>query len=196
MDIIYPNKYYSKIKEKFPELSDKQIEKICTYGLRALFMATNYNVDIKVQQKNFFAYFGETLLKSDLYFKYRKLKLTAKYRVLANRKKKPYSGKYYFVITEERYKKMKNKKGGKIIPYNDLTMYKLREEAELNLGSYLYEVDYPEDIGYKRKIPTTNLNHRLIAKRVQSEGWGKFEPIAFEDNKQKTVKKSKKKGGK
>ena len=82
MDIVYPDKYFDKIKEKFPELSDKQVKDIIYYGIRALYMLTYYGVDIKCQQGKFFAYFGEILQNSEAYKKYRKLKLTAKYRVL------------------------------------------------------------------------------------------------------------------
>lgn len=111
MDIVYPDKYFAKIKEKFPELSDAQIKKIIYYGIRALYIMTYYNVDIKCQQNEFFAYFGEIFKNETDYNKYRLLKMTAKYRVLYSREKKPYSGKYYFILSKDLHEKMpKNKK--------------------------------------------------------------------------------------
>lgn len=193
MDIVYPERYYDKMKEKFPELSDTQIDKIVTYGVRSLFMMTKYGADIKVQQGRFFAYFGQIIQNSEFYVKYRTLKLTIKTRLLYSQKKKPYNGKYYFILPEEKYKELKNKKKGKSLPFDQVCICKIQKEAELGKGSYLYEIDYPEDIGYKKKIPAQNINYRLIAKRDPNNVWGPFIPIATEDKKEKTIKRSPKK---
>lgn len=193
MDIVYPDKYFDKIKEKFPELSDAQIKNIVYYGIRALYMLTCYNVDIKCQQREFFAYFGEILSRAEDYKKYRKLKLTAKYRVLYSRAKKPFSGKYYFILSKEMHDKMPKKKKGGEWPIGLVRAYKIREEAELQEGTYLYEMDWPEDCGYRKKILTKDITHyKCIAKR---DSYTKFKPVSTDD-KEKTVKRSQKKGDK
>ena len=193
MDIIYPDKYFDKIKEKFPELSDAQIKNIIYYGTRSLFMMSHYNVDIKCQQKEFFVYFGEIFSDSGLYKSYRKLKLTAKYRILYSRAKKPYSGKYYFMLSKELHDNMPKKKKSGEWPIGMVRAYKIREEAELQEGTYLYEVDWPDDKGYKKKIFTEDITHyKCIAKR---DSYNKFIPVSTDD-KQKTVKRSQQKGDK
>ena len=186
MDIVYPDKYFDKIKEKFPELSDVQVKNIVYYGIRALYMMTYYNVDIKCQQRQFFAYFGEILHTEEEYRKYRKLKLTAKYRMLYSREKKPYSGKYYFMLSKDMHEKMPKKKKGDPWPIGLVRAYKIREEAELQDGTYLYEFDWPEDVGYKKKILTRYITHyKCIAKR---KDYRTFEPLST-DYKEGTVKR-------
>lgn len=193
MDIVYPERYYDKMKEKFPELSETQIEKIVTYGIRSLFMVSHYGADVKVQQRRFFLYFGQILQKSDTYTKYRRLKLTIKNRLLYSRDKKVYNGKYYFILSDDLYKELPNKKKGKYIPFENIYIYKIQKEAELWSGSYLYEIDYPEDIGFKKRLPTQNVNYRLIAKRDPNNPFGDFIPFGTEDKKEKTIKRSPKK---
>ena len=192
MDIVYPDKYFDKIKEKFPELNDAQIKNIVYYGIRALFMMTHYNVDIKCQQGKFFAYFGEILKNADAYKEYRKLKLAAKYRMLYSRAKQPYSGKYYFILSKDIHEKMPKKKGGEFpLPY--ITIYKVLEEAKVQDGTYLYEVDWPVEVGYKRTVPTSEFKHyKCIAER---DGYKTFKTVSTK-TKEKTVKRSQKKGDK
>lgn len=186
MDIVYPDKYFDKIQEKFPELSEKQIKEIVYYGVRALFMMTYYNVDIKCQQGEFFAYFGEILQNKDDYKKYRVLKKTALYRMLYSRAKTPYSGKYYFMLSKELHEKMPKKKKGGDWPIGMVRAYKIQEEAQLHDGTYLYEFDWPEDMGYKKNMFTKNIVHyKCIAKR---KDYRKFEPLST-DYKEGTVKR-------
>jgi len=191
MNIVYPDKYFNKIQEKFPELSEKQIREIVYYGIRALFIMSHYNVDIKCQQGTFFAYFGELMRHEADYKKYRKLKLTARHRVLYSRAKVPYSGKYYFMLSKEVHDKMPKNKKIDEWPLEFVIGYKIREEAELQRGTYLYEFDWPEDVGYSKKFNTKDISHyKYIAKR---DSYTKFLPVSTED-KEKTVKR--KRGGK
>lgn len=189
MDIVYPDKYFDKIRENFPELSDKQVKEIVYYGIRALYMLTYYGVDIKCQQGRFFAYFGEILQNSDAYKKYRKAKLTSKYRVLYSREKKPFSGKYYFLLSEDLHKQMPKNKSDEM-PFYWLRIFKVKEEAELQEGSYLYEMVWPEDVGFKKLIKAKDMGrYELIAKR---DNYKHFKPVSTE-TKEKTVKRSQKK---
>lgn len=189
MDIVYPDKYFDKIKEKFPELSDKQVKEIVYYGIRALYMLTYYGIDIKCQQGKFFAYFGEILLDSEKYKKYRKAKLTTKYRTLYFREKKPYSGKYYFILDNITNSKMPKTKSDEL-PFKWIRIYKLREEAELQDGVYLYEMVWPEDVGFKKNIKAEDVGrYELIAIR---DSYKTFKPVSTDD-KEKTVKRSQKK---
>lgn len=191
MDIVYPEKYYSKIKEKFPELSDDQISKIITYGVRSLYMMTAKGADIKVQQGRFFAYFGDIINNSDLYMKYRKLKKAVKLRLLQMRDKKPYNGKCYFVLTAAQYEELENKNKGTELPFNHINIFRLQQEAELESGSYLYECPYPEeDIKFKKKLVCPQLHYQLIGKRDLTNYFGPFIPIATKDKKEKTIKRS------
>lgn len=192
MNIVYPDKYYSKIKEKFPELSEEQIKKIITYGVRSLYMMNAKGADIKVQQGRFFAYFGEIISNSDLYMRYRKLKKTVKLRLLQMRNKVPYNGKCYFVLPVSQYEQLKNKKKGSELPFKTVTIFRLQKEAELELGSYLYECDYPEEgIKFKKRLyDNPKLNYQLIGKRDLTNYFGPFIPTATKDKKEKTIKRS------
>lgn len=186
MDIVYPDKYFDEIKEKFPELSEKQIKDIVYYGIRALYMMTHYNLDVKCQQNEFFVYFGELFRNKKCYEKYRVAKMTAKYRMLYSRAKTPYSGKYYFILSKDMHEQMPKKKKGGEWPIGMIRAYKIQEEAELQDGTYLYEMDWPEDVGFKRRILTKDIVHyKCIAKR---KDYRTFEPLST-DYKQGTVKR-------
>jgi len=194
MEIVYPEKYYNKVKEKFPELSDDQISRIITYGVRSLYMITAKGADIKVQQGKFFAYFGEIINNSDLYMKYRKLKKMVKLRLLQMRDKKPYNGKCYFVLPAAQYDELENKKKGTELPFEYVNIFRLQQEAELEKGSYLYECSYPEEeIKFKKKLSYPKLHYQLIGKRDLTNYFGPFIPIATKDKKEKTIKRSPKK---
>lgn len=64
--------------------------------------------------------------------------------------------------------------------------FKIPEEAELHDGTYLYEFDWPEDVGFKKNIATRYITHyKCIAKR---KDYRTFEPLSAE-YKGKTVKR-------
>ena len=46
MEIKYIEDYYDRVKEKYPELTEKQISKILTFGFRSFYMHNMYGGDV------------------------------------------------------------------------------------------------------------------------------------------------------
>lgn len=172
MDIIHSEKYYKQIQKRFPFLSIKQIDKIAKYGLRAFFYINSAGGDVLFNEKYYTAYFGKLFFDSKLFWKYKRFKQAIKYRLKDACKRKPYAGRYYFVVNKEWYEsEYINKKNGKSYPrhvfhFDKLHIYRLYEEASLQWGDYIFEFDCPEDIGYHRLMRKfTVRNIRLVGKR-------------------------------
>ena len=97
MDIIYAEKYYSQIKERYPDLSEKQIDKIIKYGLRSFFMHNSYGADVLIKSNYYTAYVGKLFMDESIFKKYRGIKNKIKLRIKYLRAKTKFNGKYYFL---------------------------------------------------------------------------------------------------
>lgn len=166
MDIIYAEKYYKQIKERFPYLSEKQIDKIVKYGLRSFFAHNKLGADILLKSNYYTAYVGRLYNKMDLFARYWAFKMRIKLRIKYRRSKVPFNGKYYIPLTQEEYNKYFPRNGRKKFVFNNVTIYKLYEECALYKPDYILEIDYPEDLGFVKKLKThTTRNVRLYAKK-------------------------------
>lgn len=81
MEIKYIEDYYDKIKEQFPELTEKQISQILTFGFQSFYLHTLYGGDILSKSPYLTVYCGKTFLDPQKFMQYRGLKLTTKLRV-------------------------------------------------------------------------------------------------------------------
>ena len=192
MDIVHAEKYYSQIKERFPELNEKQIDAICKHGLRQLYSLSKSNADVCVRSPYYTAYFGKLFRKTMVYRRYYKIKWTVKYRLKYLREKPIFNGKYYFTADKDFYDLIYGKHSKKHkLRVDEITIYKVYGEAALTDKEYIFEIDYPEDLGFKYKlIDSTIRNPKCIGKRF---GYCKYEPISTksfnEARKNKYVKR-------
>lgn len=175
MDVIYAEKYYKQIQERFPYLSEKQIDKIVKYGLRSFFVHNRFGADVLLKSNYYTAYVGKLYNKMDLFARYWAIKMRIKLRIKYRRAKTPFNGKYYIGLRKEDYDKYFPRKGRKLFVFNDVNIYKLYEECILYKPDYVLEIDYPEDLGFLKKLKThTTRNVRLYAKKNKD---GKVTPV-------------------
>lgn len=177
MDIIYAEKYYKQIQERFPYLSEKQIDKIVKYGLRSFFAHNKLGADVLLKSNYYTAYVGKLFNKMDLFAYYYNIKMKFKLRIKHKRSKTPFNGKYYFGMNEEQYQfyfgKRKNKQ--KKIRFEWLRIYKLFDELALYKPKYVFEFDY-EDVGYYKKMKDFTVKRmHLVAKQNKD---GILEPVS------------------
>lgn len=177
MDIIYAEKYYKQIQERFPYLSEKQINKIVKYGLRSFFAHNKLGADVLLKSNYYTAYIGKLFNKMDLFAYYYNIKMKFKLRIKYKRSKTPFNGKYYFSMNEQQYqehfgkKKMKQKK----IRFEWLRIYKLYDEIALYKPKYVFEFEHP-DVGFYKKLKNFTVKRmHLIAKQNKD---GQLEPVS------------------
>ena len=134
MDIINPEKYYTQVQERFPELSINQIDKIVKYGLRSFAGHNMIGGDVLLKAPYFTGYCGKLFLKSEIYRKYVLIKKSIKARIRYKRVKKYFDGRYYFGMMKKDYEKYylpyKQKKN-KAMALRNIPLFKSYEECTI-----------------------------------------------------------------
>lgn len=189
MDIVYAEKYYKQVQERFPFLSIKQIDKIIKYGLRSYFMMTHHGVDVLFKSNYYTAYVGKLFNKPECFWRYYRIKWAIKLRLKYCRNKQPFNGKYYFILSKEakenKIPSQEHKRGVRKQKYtfDSLTIYKIFDECALHFGDYIYELDYPVDVGFCKKINNFTISKfRLVS--IKDEN-GNFIPVSAEGKNEK-----------
>ena len=67
MKITNAEQYYKQVQERFPELSLKQIDQICKYGLRSFAGHNMIGGDVYLKSNYFSGYCGKLFLKQELF---------------------------------------------------------------------------------------------------------------------------------
>lgn len=176
MDIVYAEKYYNQVQERFPQLSKKQIDKIIKYGLRSFVAHTKLGGDIFLTTTYYNAYFGRLYNQSKLFAHYYALKMKIKLRIKYKRRKQIFNGKYYFGLKQDEYDALfgKFKKKTKAIHFERLTVYKMYEECILYKPDYVFEFEHKDDKFCKVEKNITIPRYHLIARRDKN---GILEPV-------------------
>lgn len=189
MDIVHAEKYYSKIKERFPYLSEKQIENIVKHGLRTFYAYNKIGADTYVQSNYFVAYFGKLFNNNKIYARYALIKKRIKVRILYKFKKTPFNGKYYFGMDEETYKKYSSQIQNarrKTLKMEELVAYKILDEAKLFAYKYIFEWDHEEGKFVERFHDKRIKNFRLIEIRNKDYKW---QPVSTKSKHEKNCNK-------
>lgn len=141
--------YYKQLKEQFPEVPEKDIERICSFGWKSLYLHNSYGGDVCISDPNFWCYIGRLKKDSLQYFNYYIRKLSIKMRVLYKRKKIKWDGYYYFALTDNQYKlylAQKNTRGRrrKNFTFNNLFMYQILDECKIceYAKRYIFRIPY------------------------------------------------------
>lgn len=150
--------YYSEVYDKFPELDQKDIERILNFGFNSLYLHLVYGGDILIKDDSvnkYTCYIGKLTYKSLKHLKYYAKKLTTKLRVFYNRNKTEWDGFYYFALTENQYIEYLNQiksKGRKrkYFKFNNILLYKLYKECKVKEYSkkYIFKYATGTDLGY------------------------------------------------
>lgn len=197
MQVAYPEKYYEKVKERFPDLTYREIDTIVKFGLRSLFINCGYGGDILLHSPKFTMYIGKLYKDIKWQLKYRDIKKSIKLRIKYKRAKTQWDGYYYFNLNDEEFQEylsnfrdygLGNKSKGlrrRKITFHDLRLYKIMEESQLyHFGKHIFKVKYPEDVGFyfkKEKYSTYNAQYILTKK---DNVWKPVECDSTKNNKQ------------
>ncbi len=184
MEIKYIEDYYDKIKEQFPELTEKQISQILTFGFQSFYLHTLYGGDILSKSPYLTVYCGKTFLDPQKFMQYRGLKLTTKLRVKYKKAKTQWDGYYYFGLTDEEfeYYKSQMKKSGRRrrkFHFKQITMFKILEELlSKRRFNHIFKIPYPLDVGFRHvREDVVTRNFEYILRRNKD---GKMEPVSHE----------------
>ena len=184
MEIVGVEKYYDKIKERFPELTKKQIERIVKFGLRSYYNHNLYGGDVLNKSRYFTMYTGKLFSDNLLFYQYRLIKNKIKLRIKYKRSKTKYDGFYYFGLTEEEfvnYKKQFKKTGRrrKKVIFDNIYAYKIKEECFANHKyKHFFKLAYPADVGFVLKLyDYTTRNFEYIFKRNKDNT---IQPVNYE----------------
>ena len=191
MQLKTVNDYIESVSAKFPEVDEKDIKRICTYGFKSLYLHNSYGGDTLIKDNDLWCYIGNLTNNSIKHFNYYARKLAVKIRVLYKRKKIPWDGYYYFALTEDEYQKYLSQKKSRGRPkkkfsFGDVYMYKILEECKIkeHARKYIFKIYYGSDFGYgffKKDLITDKAE--LIIEREPL----KFEDILVYNNKYETI---------
>lgn len=180
MEIKTIKDYYKQLKEQFPEVSENDIKKICSFGWKSLYLHNSYGGDVCINDSNFWCYIGHLKKNSLDYYNYYRKKLALKIRVLYKRKKIQWDGYYYFALTDNQYQEYlssKNKRGRpkKNFTFSKIFMYQILDECKISESDkkYIFRIPYISKIKMKFFVwETTTSKAELIIER---------NPLKFED---------------
>ena len=179
MDIVYAEKYYKQIQEKFPKKKKKQIDKIVKYGLRSFFAHNKFGGDVLLKSNYYTGYVGKLFKTMSFFAIYYNIKMRLKLRIKYKRAKTIFNGKYYFGLNKEQYELLfgKHKRKSKSVKFEKLRIFKLYDECLLYKPDYIFEFPY-KDVGFlkimKNFIPK---RYNLIAKKDKD---GNMQPVGKE----------------
>ena len=179
MDIVYAEKYYKQVKERFPYLSEKQIDKIVKYGLRSFFAHNKFGGDILLKSHYYTGYFGRLFKNLRLFAMYYVIKSKLKMRIKYKRAKTIFNGKYYFGLKEAEYQELFSglKRKNKILVFPEIKIYKMYEECALHKPDYIFEFPHEDEGFFKKKIKFKISRYNLVAKRDKQ---GKLKSVGQE----------------
>ncbi len=131
--------YLPFVYKEFEDLPEKTIRQICEHAYRTMFRLQGMGCDILLSNKRLFpfiAYFGKSFKNKDAFIEYHNHKMADKLRIQYNleRRTKPWTGYYYFGLTEDEYSELFAEKKGRLkkkIVFPKICLCKSKEEAAL-----------------------------------------------------------------
>lgn len=184
MKIVNVEDYYDKIKEKFPELSIKQIDEIVKYGMRSFYNFNAYGADVCIKTKYICFYIGRFFRDSNIFAEYWRKKKMIKNRILYKMSKKRWDGYYYFGLNDEEFNKYKESIGDsgrrrKKITFSNIYTFKLLEDVKVYNYSHIFRIKYPIEVNWEEYFKEyTTRNFDYILKR--NKNTKKYEPVSYE----------------
>lgn len=177
MDIIYAEKYYKQIKERYPYLSEKQIDKIIKYGLRSFFAHNRFGGDVLLKSNYYTAYIGKLFNKMNFFAVYYNFKMRIKLRIKYKREKTIFNGKYYFGLKKEDYDRLfgRNKQKSKKLKFEKMDIYKMYDECLLYNPDYVFEFEH-DDVGFHQNVENFIVKRYHLIARINKDGI--LEPVS------------------
>lgn len=143
--------YVDKVAEKFPTIPKKSIRRILEFGSRSFYAHAYYGADALLKAPYFTLYCGRLFADNLIFHKYWCIKMRIKLRFQYAKRKTPYSGYYYFGLTDEEYaeykKQFKSKtKRRQKFTFKNLFLYKILNECLIyRHRTHFFKVEMPED---------------------------------------------------
>lgn len=146
--------YYEQIFAEFPTIPQEDIKRILQYGYKSLYLHNSYGGDVLIKRNEFWFYVGSLMKNSLSFYRYYRMKMRVKLRVMYKRKKIPWDGYYYFGLTANQYQEyldQHNKKGRprKNFVFNNVFMYKIYDECAALDSAYVALFRIPTLTDYK-----------------------------------------------
>ena len=184
MKIVHVEDYYEKIKEKFPDLSIKQIDEIIKFGMRSFYKFNAYGADVYLKTKYICFYIGKFFKSTKIFIDYWKKKKQTKNRILYKMDKTRWDGYYYFGLDNVEFNKYKGQidesgRRRKKITFNNIKMFKLLEDVKSENFNHIFRVKYPIEsdwVEYYREYTTRNFDYIL----KWNKNTKKYEPVSYE----------------
>lgn len=177
--------YYPQIYKRFPEVSKEDIKRILIFAWKSVYLHNSYGGDLLVSGDSMWCYIGNLRKNPIQHFHYYIRKLITKIRVAYRREDSPWSGYYYFALSDKQYEYyllQKNKKGRprKKFDFGSVFMYEILDECRLNEHSKKYIFRTPTIAPIKLKYFANKLV--ASAELIQVRSPLKFKDILVNDN--------------
>lgn len=184
MELATCSKYYDMVLDRWPELTEKQVDKIVKHGLMKLYLYNLYGGDVLLRNNNFTMYFGKLFKNNIVFYKYWQIKWKIKLRIKYKQARTKYDGYYYFGLTENEFKKYKSKikstgRRRERFHFEKLYLYKILDECLLHKEfKHIFRIKYPEDCGFAMyKTEWVARDFDYILKRDKDNN---IEPVSYE----------------
>lgn len=170
MKITTIDDYFNeKIKLWHPYLRIDEFKRIMEWGFNNYNLLTKKGADMFIKNWRYRCFCGRMYHNRHVWLKYLRLKQSIKLRLLSKYNGHRFEGVYYFGLTDDEYKKYGclSRTNRKLIKFNNITLYKLKEESFLfKLATHFFEVYFPLDLGFAiREESFSTRNYREIAYR-------------------------------
>lgn len=182
------NDYIQPVADKFPNVHPQDIIRIVRYIWRQIYKLCSYGGDVLIKNRQLWCYFGRLPYDSLEYFKYYINKLSIKIKLNYYKQKLPFSGYYYFGLTQKQYDEFINSKHPrtKWFTFKNIVLYEILEECKIkNSGCpYIYRIPYYTRIShsfFKKELTTKDAELIIVREPL------KFKDILVSQNKYEFV---------
>lgn len=180
MQIKTIDDYFEQLYKEFPEVPKSDIKKAARFGWKRYYLFNSYGADVTIKNTRFWSHTG-FLRKDPLkHFKYYIRKLLVKLKIMYAQDKTPYTGYYYFALSESQYQKYLSQihqrgRPRKYFKFDNIFLYK--EYLECSIANqwfkYIFKIKYPIYLGPRCFIKNAKFtNIELIETR---------KPLTFKD---------------
>lgn len=148
--------YVKVVSEQFPQLTEKEIKKIITFGFRMYHYVNKMGCDVLIKDDITTKYTMFTGVLGYCPMKHYNIglfKWRMKERMLYRLKKIEWDGYYYFGVNEIKYQEIRSQienKKKRNIQIGKISLYKVLKEIQHDHSvKHIFKVKYPTDCGYK-----------------------------------------------
>lgn len=158
------NDYYDKMYELYPDIPQKDIQRILKYFWKQIYLINSYGGDVQID-RSLWCFFGFMHTDSIRHFQQYVKKICNKLRILFKRKHVQWDGYYYFALTDSQYENMISKvkpksRKNKVLDFGNQVLYKIYDECSVkrHFCKYIYRIPIGVDLGFAIYKPNFRSN--------------------------------------